>query len=481
MRTAVAGSPADRYFLCFVFFLYAVTLWLLTWNYGTDILFTTSNAYNEGPLLEQAMRLLKGEPIYRNDLSVPPYTVSNYPPLFHLLQLPFLAMLGEPSFVPGKIISVLSHFASAWFAGLLLRHLTGSARAALVTGLMVLMSPMIGGTTHLYRVDSLAQALSLAGLYAAIALPGRRALWMAALLFTAAIYAKQIYALAGPGTAFIYLLTQKKSREACSLAAATAFLAAGVLLAGQWLTGGGLWFNLVTSNINAFSLQRSFGFFTVVLTISTFAFMTLLLTLVMRPVKPQARLCVLIYFAFATVTAAAFGKIGSNHSYFSEFQVALALAMGIAASPRANEPHRQSIEVGVLLFFQAVVFLFLMFRSSYHEMVREDREECAQLQRIISEAPGPALADRHMGMIALAGKPLYFQPFEMEQLAASGRWSQAKFLEDLRQRKFGVIAIEKNSTEFSQRWTPEMQRAIEQNYVPATVLNGAQVYYPKPF
>ena len=46
--------------------------------------------YGEGPLLDQAVRLARGENIYRADLSAPPYTITNYPPLYVLAQVPFV-------------------------------------------------------------------------------------------------------------------------------------------------------------------------------------------------------------------------------------------------------------------------------------------------------------------------------------------------------------------------------------------------------
>ena len=45
--------------------------------------------YGEGPLLDQTLRLAAGEQIYDNDFSTAPFTISNYPPLFLLLQVPF--------------------------------------------------------------------------------------------------------------------------------------------------------------------------------------------------------------------------------------------------------------------------------------------------------------------------------------------------------------------------------------------------------
>jgi ABC-type Fe3+ transport system permease subunit len=60
--------------------------------------------YGEGPLLDQAMRLADLKNIYPVDLSNPSYVVSNYPPLFLLLQAPFVWAFG-PEFLYGPTIS----------------------------------------------------------------------------------------------------------------------------------------------------------------------------------------------------------------------------------------------------------------------------------------------------------------------------------------------------------------------------------------
>ena len=62
--------------------------------------------YGEGPLLDQIVRLAHFENIYRVDLTVPPYTVANYPPLFLLAQVPWLWAFG-PAFWYGRAISAL--------------------------------------------------------------------------------------------------------------------------------------------------------------------------------------------------------------------------------------------------------------------------------------------------------------------------------------------------------------------------------------
>ena len=73
--------------------------------------------YGEAPLVDQAMRLAAGQNIYRPDLSSPPYTISNYPPLYALSMAPFARLFG-PSFLVGRAISLLCTLASGAFLAL---------------------------------------------------------------------------------------------------------------------------------------------------------------------------------------------------------------------------------------------------------------------------------------------------------------------------------------------------------------------------
>ena len=60
--------------------------------------------YGEASLVDQAMRLAAGQNIYRPDISSPPYTIFNYPPLCVLSLVPFVKVFG-PNFLAGRSIS----------------------------------------------------------------------------------------------------------------------------------------------------------------------------------------------------------------------------------------------------------------------------------------------------------------------------------------------------------------------------------------
>src|SRR5947208_1153779 len=60
--------------------------------------------YGEGPLLDQVQRLARFENVYALDLDHPPYTISSYPPLYLVAQLPFAWAFG-PAYWYGRLIN----------------------------------------------------------------------------------------------------------------------------------------------------------------------------------------------------------------------------------------------------------------------------------------------------------------------------------------------------------------------------------------
>src|SRR5215211_5206777 len=98
--------------------------------------------YGEGPILDQTLRLAHFENIYRDSFSSPPYTVSNYPPLFQLIQVPLAWIIG-PAFWYGRLISIVSAVSAAVLIGLILNTLTGDRIAAAMGGLTLLAFPYL--------------------------------------------------------------------------------------------------------------------------------------------------------------------------------------------------------------------------------------------------------------------------------------------------------------------------------------------------
>ena len=119
--------------------------------------------YGEGPLLDQAVRLSRGENIYQADLSMPPYTITNYPPLYVLAQVPFVQYFGA-AFWYGRLISLISIIVAAIFLCLMVQAVTKDWLAGIAAGLTLPTIPYIYYWSALARIDSLALALSMIGL-----------------------------------------------------------------------------------------------------------------------------------------------------------------------------------------------------------------------------------------------------------------------------------------------------------------------------
>src|ERR671917_201490 len=185
-RLAVAGVPAVRErpvarvrwvapgVATAVLLLAQTWALLLFLRHGWDALsFPFPLNYGEGPLLDQAVRLASFEGIYSSDLTKAPYTISNYPPVYLLVQAPFVWLFG-PELWYGRLISLASVAATALFVALTLFALTRDRIAAMAAGLTFPAIPYVLRWSSLGRVDLLGLALSWAGLFAVVRWPGRR-------------------------------------------------------------------------------------------------------------------------------------------------------------------------------------------------------------------------------------------------------------------------------------------------------------------
>jgi hypothetical protein len=444
--------------------------------------------YGEAPLVDQAMRLAAGQNIYRPDISSPPYTISNYPPLYVLSLVPFVKVFG-PNFLAGRVISSLCSLASGAFLALIIYAHTADRTAAIVTGLLFVAIPYVVHWSPLLRIDMLALACSTGGLNLLARWPTAR--WSAvasALLLVAAIYTRQSYALAAPLAAFVWLATHGW-RRAVSLAALVGGLVLALFLALNALTQGGFFFNVVTANVNEFDTER-LGW-----NLRQFrdaAPVLLLLGGVSLVVVPGRMRCwplMVPYLIGGALSSLTIGKIGSNVNYFLELSAALSLAVGTLVA-WSGRPHgrglgqRPWLRAGLLILLALqTVRLMQTTMDEYFELLGSRlgfREELRELEGIVADVEGPVLADEYMGLVTLQGRPLYIQPFEVTQLAEAGLWDQTSLVEDIREKEFPLILIHyfPEYAAYKERWTPEMLFAVQRAYVPADSLANTLVYRP---
>ena len=66
-------------------------------------------------------------------------------------------------------------------------------------------------------------------------------------------------------------------------------------------------------------------------------------------------------------------------------------------------------------------------REEYEPYIRDrvaQQGAIEELARLVRGANGPVLTDEYMGLVPLARRSLYFQPFEFKQLADAGVWDE---------------------------------------------------------
>ncbi|MBA3951810.1 MAG: glycosyltransferase family 39 protein, partial [Rubrobacter sp.] len=414
---------------------------MLFLRHGWDALaFPFPLNYGEGPLLDQAVRLANFEGIYSSDLARAPYTISNYPPFYLLVQAPFVWLFG-PELWYGRLISLASVAATALFVALTLFTLTRDRIAAMAAGLTFPAIPYVLRWSSLGRVDLLGLALSWAGLFAVVRWPGRRrAIVAAALLFVAAVLTRQTYVLAAPLTAFVWLLVQGQRRRALELAGLSCGLGLVSFAALNVATDGGFFLNTVTANINDFRWERvSFnalgaGLACPLLLLGGLAF-------AWRAPRDRAWWLVVPYLALSVPSALLVGKVGSDVNYLLELSAALCLATGALIAWQRERPRLRALLISLLALQVLALAQSSLVPSGLQDYVVDQEKEVRQLSRIVAGAEGPVLTDEHMGLLPLNGKRIQFQPFEMTQLSRDGSWKQDRAVETIQSEEYAVVMM----------------------------------------
>lgn len=432
--------------------------------------------YGEGPLLDQAVRLARGTGIYAIPGPEPPWTIGNYPPLFALLNAGLVELFG-PAYWYGRLLSALGALTAATFAGLLVHTLTRDRAAALVTGLLMPVVPYLGYWAGLARIDTVALALSLAGLWCAVRGPSSsRWLVLSAGLLVAAVFTRQTYLLAAPLAAVVWLWPYGR-RRAIVFAGGVAVMVIVIGAALDLATRGGFWFNVVTANVNAYDLDLLLWVVHDVVGRLPFLLLTAVgyAVVAARDRLPSARL-LLPYAVGATVVAATAGKVGSNLNYLLELSTALCLSAGLLLAALRHRPRWRSL---LLLGLLGQALLLVVRPHSYYGYALDAARDVStgqQLTRVVAETPGRVLADEHLGYLPLAGRPVELQPFELTQLAYAEVWDQAPLLAAIEEQRYAAILVyttDQTPSLEQYRWTPEMLAAIDRRYVVAQAIDSS--------
>jgi hypothetical protein len=438
-------------------------------------------AYGESIVLQEARRVAAGEALYPPPSGLP-LTVTAYTPLYYLVVGALQHLLGDRSYLLGRLVSLAATLGGAACLAVGVRAASGRWPAGALAALVVLgqnLTALLWAPLH--RVDALALGLTLLGL--ALAATGRP-LWAVAPLLLAAL-TKQSY-VAAPAAVLVALWPQR--RRMALFAALFGLGLAAAAAVGQWLTRGWFLWHVVVANANPFTvdyLTTMLGQFL------QYNGLPLLLTgaLFSLPERPPERVWRRYFLVSLVQTLASVGKIGASSNYWLEWSAAAAALSGILAVRSAHLPpgatgwYLRSL-VGALLIavpaYQATAYEALQLRLTGETAGLRDQ---AQLARTVAREPGDVLADEP-GVVLAAGKTLEFEPI-FTLLAEQGLWDQSPILAEIRNRRFGLVLLSRSLDEpvppiELERITGAVRDALREAYEPAGQQNGHWLYRPRP-
>jgi len=441
----------------------------------------------EGFCLNQALRIVKGHALYP-PVGPAPYIVTNYPPLFPAL----LSVFIDPqrvSFFAGRFLSVVSTIAICLASAGCVRIATGDSRAAWIAGLMVAASPIVYFWAALLRVDVLACALGVIALWIAMRSKGPAVLWSLPLLL-AAIFTRQSSIEAAVAIALGLFL----SREPDSLQPSGNRKYAYLLVAG-WIVGlvlillllqnwsdGQYWLHTVTYTRTEFYWDRAVSNFVTIFKLHAVLFVIALFALP-NALTDSRRRIIGIFFLASFATALLSGKVGSDMNYFLNLTVAASCLAGFFASDlfrAARSPLAASRLIGpAMLLIPAALIQSGFLEGDRFNSFTPDRSAynySARVVEVLSSAKGPILCEDE-GYCMLSGHEVLFNPFIMSELAGEGLWDQTPLIQSIQNKEFDLIMLrfwvdDPNHDDLPgigtnagwDRFTPEMERAISENY-----------------
>jgi len=462
-----------------VFGIYALSLFQFPFDYDQG----------EGFELLDAIYFARGEWPYR-DAEVYPFYASNYPPLFHLLEVPLVWIFG-PRLIAGRLLSAAATVALAAAVGLAVGRWTRRWPLGVWAGGMVLAS------NYVYHIGPLARSHMTMVLFETLAVlaiareadfPSRRSLALGSLALMAAGWTKQ-HAILTVLAVFAYLFLR---RPRAALAWGVAFAAVNLgLFALMDLATRGYWsLHIIEANLNEYDYRQAFFLYG-----QWFRLHAVVLLMAAALVLYELYFDRLSLWSVWAVGAAAggalAGKWGAGESYFVTAVVAAILAAGrllmrvegwTAGRPMGR--FAAAVLIPLALLHQAGRVFHLptdhpwtapvaralgLAGSRYvdavgytqlgHLPTAEDVRNGWRIVAMVRAAPGPALTEEASWAL-WAGKEPVTNPTQLLNLYKNGKWDPDPLIRMIRAQAFGIVVLR------AQFYPPPVLEAIGQAYRP---------------
>jgi hypothetical protein len=430
------GAWVERVLLVLLVSLALLQVGVLVYHLAATLAFPFDLDYGEGYVLNDALRLARGEPIYV-DLQQFPMVRSPYPPLFPLMWSSLVGLTG-PSFLAGRALSVAALAGMCGLSFWNARQTSASRWPTLVAPAVIVASPFVYQWAGYARVDLLALLLAAAGVLSAQWLRGWRGVVLAAALCTLAIWTKQTTVTAAVAVGIALAARDWRHALGFGLGVAVPSLAAYGIL--DVATQGEFTHHVILGNVsNPFLPIRA----AVYVVISSLLHLPLLAGTAWW-VRRAGLQPVAVYAVVAVVASLSAGNGGSSVNYLLEPIIACALALPFAW--RALPPHAR--QLGPLL---ACVQLAMClhwpntFGTDYLGVAPHGRSPTAgdyavgqAVDAAVQAEPGAVIAEP-AGFALRNGRSVYLQPIDLRAEQLKGRWQSEPLVDALSSDQFPLV------------------------------------------
>lgn len=500
----------------------AVLFLLLTWHFAlllSYIRFALSYPfqldYGEGIVWQQARNIWAGKGYA--PLQLFPAIVYHYPPVYHLTFEALAALTGMDEMSAGRLVSILSSAVTALFVAMLASAVVGTAQngktraiCGVFASLLFLSCFPVRMWTPLMRVDMLAGALGIAGLWFALqALSRPNRIYVASAMFVLGMFVKQI-SIAPPAAVFLVLLFTHRPLALRGIAAAMAMGLAG-LGVEQWLNGGEFLRHIVGYNVNridpsllrdilapqllmhaaiiALGLAGAVGGWRHVRGVAGSGTIAHRCRGIASDQKAVLILILLLFGVLKTLMLLAMLKSGANYNYMVEWLCGFAIFAGATIAPyvafsRGQGAPARSLLMTALVFVALPAQLIALFglyagqpEFSMIDGLRRDKQPIVDM---IAASGRPVIAD-DMTFPIRAGRQVEWEAAITAELGAKGVYDQAGFARLIRAHCFGFFVIDGilGTAPSAQLYDPIVISAIRQAYPGTQTISKYTLHLPE--
>jgi len=441
----------------------------------------------EAPL-SQAVRILFEGHIPYKDLSVPPFSLVPYGPVYLVLAALMRCLFNDP-FISGRVVSFIAALLAGGFLfGICHRSGVKFFPAALAFFLFG-AHPYVRKWGVQVNVDVLAVMFSLASAYFFIGYIQKghkdwRPVLGGGVIALVAFFTKAS-AIACPAAFVLYCLTRKQWRTALVFSMSMA-LAIGALYGGLNIWTQGQYYFQTTYEISQrlFFPEFIFRYWLGALKVTPLLIGVTLFFLV-RPHFFREHRFIYFYLLLSVLETVSLGKQGSETNYFLEWCAISALALAfILERWMRNQAHVRVVLVLAILSAQLIHFtprFDLTLQGKRATYVKEE-QFYDKISKLILKTPGPIIS-WDMSLLVANGREVYYECFPMAQMSYSGVWDESPIIRDLNNKKFGmaILYFYAPALRADRNFTEGFLRAFKANYhfIGRTVLPG-QEKRPKP-